>query len=349
MSLEERESAVTAGITADRETDTVASWFDAADDPAIWVHPTDPDKSKIICTDKKWGLRIYNLTGKEIDSYKVGKMNNVDIRYNFPLGNKKIDIVGCTNRSNNTISLYSISESGQLTNVNGSSIKPNMAEVYGFSFYHSLRSGKYYALVLGKEGQFEQYELFGNGKGKVNGEMVRSFKLSSQAEGIVADDEYGSLYIAEEDVAIWKYSAEPVNDTGTRVGYPGDGKLRADLEGLTMYYASNGRGYLLASIQGDSTFAIYERQGQNRYIGSFEISEGKVDGVSDSDGIDVMSYGLGPKYPYGLFIAQDGLNTDGLLIRSQNFKLISWKKIADSFGLLMDNNVDPRHLIARDI
>ena len=30
-------------------------------------------------------------------------------------------------------------------------------------------------------------------------QKVRAFKMNSQTEGMAADDEYGSLYIAEED------------------------------------------------------------------------------------------------------------------------------------------------------
>lgn len=335
-------------ITADGETDPVDSWLDAADDPAIWVHPTNVSGSKIIGTDKKWGLLVYNLKGKEVGAYSIGKINNVDVRYDFPLSGKKVDIVGGANRSDNTVSFFSISENGQLSNIVGSPIRPNMKEVYGFGFYHSLRTGKYYALIIGKQGEFEQYEIFDNGKGQVNGRKVRSFKLSSQSEGVVADDEYGVMYIAEEDVAIWKYNAEPGDSNCTRVDHVKNGRLTADVEGLTIYYALNGKGYLIASSQGDSSFAIYEREKANKYIGSFEIVEGKIDGVSDTDGIDVMSFGLGQDYPYGIFIAQDGLNTDSILIRNQNFKLVSWKKIADCFGLRTDNKVDPRRLIPRD-
>lgn len=334
-------------ITADAETDPVESWFDAADDPAIWVNPTDPNKTRLIGTDKKWGLFVYNLKGREVGAYPVGEINNVDVRYDFPLGNQKVDIVGGTNRSDNTISLFSISGNGQLSNLNGAPIKPSMKEIYGFGFYHSLRTGKYYALVVGKEGEFEQYELFDNGKGKVEGKKVRSFKLASQSEGVVADDEYGIMYIGEEDVAIWKYDAEPEGSTPTPVDFVKNGRLTADVEGLTLYYGENGKGYLLASSQGDNSYAIYEREGNNKYVGSFEIVDGKVDGVSDSDGIDVTSFGLGKEFPYGLFITQDGFNNDGLLIRNQNFKLVSWKKIADMLGLRIDTKVDPRKLILR--
>ncbi len=46
---------------------------------------------------------------------------------------------------------------------------------------------------------------------------------------------------------------------------------------------------------------MYERQGSNRYVANFDITDGeKIDGTSDTDGIDVLGFGLGPKYPYGI-------------------------------------------------
>ena len=35
--------------------------------------------------------------------------------------------------------------------------------------------------------------------------MVRSFAIGSEAEGCVADDETGALYVSQEDVALWRY------------------------------------------------------------------------------------------------------------------------------------------------
>lgn len=42
-------------VEAKEETDAVANAGDAADDPAIWVHPHDSEKSKIIGTNKEGG------------------------------------------------------------------------------------------------------------------------------------------------------------------------------------------------------------------------------------------------------------------------------------------------------
>ena len=43
-------------LTADVETDPVDSYGDAADDPAIWIHPDDPALSVIIGAQKQRGV-----------------------------------------------------------------------------------------------------------------------------------------------------------------------------------------------------------------------------------------------------------------------------------------------------
>lgn len=77
-------------VTAHTETDPVASGDDAADDPAIWVHEKHSEKSKLITTNKKSGLVVYDLDGKQLHSYEFGKLNNVDLRYDFPLNGEKL-------------------------------------------------------------------------------------------------------------------------------------------------------------------------------------------------------------------------------------------------------------------
>ncbi len=108
-------------------------------------------------------------------------------------------------------------------------------------------------MVTGKEGEFEQYELNADKNGYISGKKVRAFKMNSQTEGMATDDEYGSLYIAEEDEAIWKFSAEPDSGSNGTVIDRADGRhLTPDIEGLTIYYVADGKGYLLASSQGNS-------------------------------------------------------------------------------------------------
>jgi 3-phytase len=187
-----------------------------------------------------------------------------------------------------------------------------------------------YVFVTSKSGELEQWVLFDDGTGLVDGSLVRRFDVGTQSEGCAADDEHGVLYVGEEDVGIWRYAAEPdagesrqlVDQTGA------GGHLSADVEGLTLYYASDGGGYLIASSQGDNSYVVYERDGSNDYVGTFEIAPGGgIDGTEITDGVDVTNADLGGAFPYGLFIAQDTYNPGG----HQNFKLVPWDTIADAF------------------
>lgn len=349
--LEAAPGSTPAAVYSEVETAAVDSKKDAADDPAIWVHPQNPAKSILIATNKAGGLLVYDLNGRELHSYKAGRPNNVDVRYNFPLNGHNVDIIGASERGANSIILYKVDPVTRgLTEVQARNIVSSIPEVYGFCLYHSLRSDKFYAFVVGKGGDLEQWELFDNSAGKIDAKLVRSITLESQCEGLVADDEFGKLYVGEEDVGIWQYGAEPADGSGRiQVDSVRAGRLVADVEGLALYYGPNGKGYLLASSQGNNSYAIYERGQEHKYLGSFQIADGAIDGTSDTDGIDVIGFGLGPAFPYGLFVAQDGLNMDDGNKRNQNFKIVAWQKIADALQprLMLEANVDPRRLQRR--
>ena len=328
------------------ETVPVPSSGDAADDAAIWVHPSDPSLSVIIGTDKQSGLSVYDLAGNQLEFLAHGNMNNVDIRYGFPLGEESVDLVTSSNRSNDSIAAYRIdTETRQLSVVHaGSGIATGIA-VYGYCMYASS-SGAYYGFVNAKSGQVEQWELSDNGSGQVEGVLVRSFSVGSQTEGCVADDEAGSFYIGEEEEGIWRYGAEP-SDGSARSSVDttgGGGHLTAEVEGLALYYASDGAGYLLASSQGSDEFVIYEREGSNDYVGTFEIgAAGGIDAVSFTDGIDVSNVALGLGFPKGLFVAQDDDNGGS----HQNFKFVRWDEIASAFPtpLTIDTSWNPRGVV----
>ncbi|MGH7598622.1 MAG: phytase [bacterium] len=326
------------------ETAPVSNSGDAADDACIWIHPTDLSLSTIIGTDKKGGMAIYNLNGSEIQFISGMEPNNVDIRYNFPLGGDRVAIVCFGDRNDNSIGVYKVNPATRsLENVEARNLKIGIS-VYGFCMYYSSSSGKYYCFINSDKGEVEQWEIFDNGSGKVDAAFVRTFEVGSITEGCVADDLLGHFYISEEQVAIWKYGAEP--NTGasrTKVDDIAGGRLHADIEGLAIYYDGNQNGYLIASSQGLNEYVVYERQGNNQYVMTFQIVTGNgIDAVSNTDGIDVINFPLGSLFPSGLFIAQDGVNDNG----NQNFKLVPWQAIANSISPALKINTiwDPRQV-----
>lgn len=311
-------------VSATIETEPTGTRGDTADDATLWVNSSDPSQSLIIGTNKQRGLAVYDLDGKQVQFLPDGRLNNVDHRDNFPLGGAKIS---ASNRSNNSIAIYRVNpETRQLENVAARTIAT--VEAYGSCMYHSQTTGKFYYIVTNKRGEVEQLELFDNGKGQVDAKRARLFKVGSQLEGCVADDELDQLYIGEEAVGIWKYPAAP-DAPANAIKIDGvlpAGNLKADVEGLTLAYRKDGRGYLIASSQGNNTYVVYRREGDNAYVKTFRIVAGNgIDGVSETDGIHVLAAPLGPKFPYGVFIAQDGVDDKG----TQNFKLIPWQLIVN--------------------
>jgi 3-phytase len=311
-------------VMATVETDPVPNGGDAADDPAIWVNPNDPAQSVIIGTDKRGGLAVYELSGKQIQYLPDGQMDNVDLRDGFKLGGQTVAIVTASNRKDNSIAIYKINpQSRTLENVAARKIKHGLT-VYGMCMYRSVKTGKIYYFGTSKSGEVEQWELF-ESNGKVDAKKARNFKLGSVVEGCVADDELGHFYVAEEAVGIWKFGAEP--ETGsehTQVAKVGDGHLFADVEGLAIAYGKDGAGYLIASSQGNHSYVVYRRESNNEFVKKFRVSAGEgVDGCEETDGIDVTTANLGPSFPHGVFVVQDGFNDKG----NQNFKLVPLQTI----------------------
>lgn len=323
-------------VTADVETPPVASAMDAADDPAIWANAADPAASLVIGTDKKAGLNLYDLSGQLLQFLPDGHMNNVDVRDAFPFSTGPAPIVTASNRTTNSVAIYRLDPAArQLVQAAAGLYPTGLTDAYGQCMYRSARTGDVFAFINDKDGRMRQWRLTPAADGKVTAEMVREFKFSGQVEGCVADDDTGQLYVAEEVKALWRLSAEPDGgSTMTAVASIGaNPDLRADLEGVSIYKLDATRGYIVLSVQGANTYAVFRREGSNAYVGSFAIVDGPngVDGVSETDGLDVSSANLGPKYPHGMFATQDGHNDADKA--NQNFKFVSWERIAQALKL----------------
>jgi myo-inositol-hexaphosphate 3-phosphohydrolase len=323
-----------ADVAATVETDPVSSSGDVADDPAIWVHPTQPALSTVIGTDKKTaGLAVYGLDGRLIQFVKMAGANNVDLRNDFLLGTKRITLVIASNPVERTLEAFQVDATTRRLNPVTAQNNKSEVDVWGVCMYRSPKTGRFYVFNIARNGYVEQWEI-GNSTGSVTLHRVRAFGLSSEAEGCVADDDNGALYVSEQEKGIWRFDAEP--DSGSKgrlIDYATQqsGHLRPDVEGLAIYYAGRRDGYLIASSQGSDSYAVYDRS-NNVYIGQFRIGSGTLDGVSYTDGIEVTHHALSPAFPQGLFIAQDDSNRDWHVWKKrQNFKLVPWERIANSF------------------
>jgi 3-phytase len=201
--------------------------------------------------------------------------------------------------------------------------------------YAAPGGGHYVFVNETGSGRFRQW-LIEDGPGGIDATMVREFSVGSQAEGCAADDELGDLYVAEENVALWRYSADPAGDDARvsidRVG--GANGLAADLEGVAIWRGAGGSGFVVVSNQGANNFAVYRRGEDNAFIGLFAIVDNAalgIDGVTQTDGLEVTRSSFGPRFPDGLLVVQDGSNQ--ATISRQNFKYIPWRAVAEALGI----------------
>jgi 3-phytase len=321
----------TVTVTAQAET---ASTDGDTDDPAIWVGPGDGAASRIIGTDKEFGLRVYALDGALLQEFPDGKLNNVDLRAFAGAGG--VALVGATKREDDTLVFYTMSAEGVLSPATPFAfpgIPPGQGEaddIYGFAMQQDPATGRLFALANFKTGHVFQWEVTAT-DGQLALTFQRGLKVGTQPEGMVSDDAGGMIYVGEEDVGVWQFSGDPASGAAAvAVDTVGSPCLPIDdVEGLGIHEDGDKR-YLVVSAQGIDKAAIYrlDPAALPVCVGLVGIGAGAVDGVSETDGLDVVSRPM-PGYAEGLMVMMDDQN-EGY---TTNFKMISWADVRTALGL----------------
>lgn len=309
-------------LTPDVETTPVNRYGDAADDPAIWVNESAPEHSLVLGTDKKYGLNVYALTGELLQTLPVGRVNNVDVRQQVPAYNGPTDIAVASNRSNQSISVFSISAQGDVSHT--IDLPTTLSDIYGLC--SGVIDQQLHVFVNDTNGTYQQYKLALDSI-TPTAQLVKTFTLPSQPEGCVIDDTTRQLYMGEEAMGIWQLDLTAALASPVLIATIND-NVAADIEGMGIYQLDE-QSYLVVSSQGNNRYAVYALNDNNRLLGTFAIGINParhIDGVSETDGLEVTSVALGEDFPEGLLVVQDGRNV--LPNAPQNFKLVSGKQLA---------------------
>ena len=310
-----------------------------ADDPVLWADAADPTRALWFGTDKSIGLYVHDMTGKAVQFFDDGPVNNIDLR-NFPVGDRQMLLVAGSERKRFGVMTWLLD--------------PATLKVERWGFMPTARDfGEPYGFCMGQFGG-ETFLIPNNKDGVVNAYVVtatangpamtlrHSWKLGSQTEGCVVNDETGDLYVGEEDVAIWRMSLGAADTAPVQVAAVDDARLVADVEGLALMRDA-GRSFLIASSQGDSAFPVWQVDGGTyRYVGRFRVRGGAIDPVTQTDGVSAWS---GPiaGYPEGAIAMHDHCDGDGpddppAAIcdgdgQQQNYKLVDWRDVKLALGI----------------
>jgi len=311
--------AQTVSVPARGQTTPVGTVADdAADDPAIWRDPRNPEKSLIVGTDKKAGLHVYRLSGESVHFTPAGRVNNVDL---LDLGSRGVLVVA-SDRNDPARALLRIY---RLDTRRGALIPLGEAEggageAYGVCM--AVLAREIHAFSVLKDGQIVQVRLDLT-KAGASGTPVRALRVPSQAEGCVVDPRTGTLYVGEEAAGVWTFDARPGGTTEGRLAIRVDNvQLTADVEGLALMPRGRTGGWLVVSSQGDNAYALY-RLPELAPAGRFRIAGGTIGSAEETDGIALAPGRFSRTFPDGLFVAQDGGNAPD----AQNFKLASWAEV----------------------
>jgi 3-phytase len=349
---------------------------DVADGVCVWIHPTDRSRSLILGANKSevssgsGGIYAFNLDGgyasgtswqPGVNWFDAGqKINISEVAYNFRAGAETWDLLCAANRTQQTIDVFRVETNagGDLTGLTQvGAITPTALSgdcPYGLAVFHPTSQGGHSVVVSDKRGHCEQLELvYDAGAGRVTGSSVWSADIVGdgiEVEGIAADNDREVVYIASEDTNLYRYatSGGVIQSAGRVLVHSTSGPaLAADIEGMAIYYGDGGQGYLIASSQGSSQFAVYQRSFSgsqpNAHVMNFTIQAGNgIDKVSGTDDITVVSTDLGGRFARGLFVAHDGEDDS-----PTTWKLVDWADVADEVvpNLAIYTGWDPRAVL----
>jgi 3-phytase len=298
------------------------------DDPAIWINPEDATQSLVVGTDKDsdGGLYLYNLKGEIIrKSEALKRPNNVDIAYQFKIGDRLVDIAITTERETNKLRIFSLPDlkpidNGGIPVFEGETERDPM----GVSIYTRPSDREMFVVVGRKTGPtgsyLWQYKLEASA-GAITGKVVRKFGTFSgkkEIEALAVDNELGFIYYSDEQAGIRKYYADPEKNDNTELAFFGQNDFKADHEGIAIYKKTATTGYLLISNQQKNTFMVYAREGMSSDANNHTLLAEIPVSTIECDGADATNVNLGPQFPNGMFVAMSN---------GMTFHMYDWNKI----------------------
>ena len=329
-------ASVIVNVTPARATAALAH---DPDDPAIWVHPTAPERSLVLGTVKvaapDGAVAVFGLDGALRQLVTgIDRPNNIDVEYGFAFGGRAIDIAVVTERYQRRLRVFRIAPDGSgISDLGAVPVLEGEAgeagAPMGIGLYRRPGDGAVFAIVAPKTGPADgylwQYKLQDAGGGRLAAVLARRFGRFSgtgEIEAVAVDDEAGHVYYADEGNGLHTWPADPDRaDASTELAHFARAGFTGDREGIAIYAGPGGLGYVVATDQlpGNSRYHLYRRDTRPGVSPDHAVVRVFTGGADSTDGIEATSRDLGPDFPGGLFVAMNS--------GARNFLFYRWSDI----------------------
>ncbi|RYF88780.1 MAG: phytase, partial [Caulobacteraceae bacterium] len=259
------------------------------------------------------GVELYDAKGARVSSAPAGEVVGLDVRYGVPLNGRSETVLGVMDAQQSRLRFFTVGDT--LTEVTAGVLSADLSAESG-CLYKSPLDGSLFMFALGAGGEIDQWSIFDNGQGRLDGRLVRRLHIASEASYCTVDDLSGALYIAEQAVGVWKFDAEPEAETiPTLIDAVGLGRVTEEAGGVAVVDGGPGARYLITSNASANDFHVFNREDGHRYLGSFSAA-----GVEAAGGLAAGG---------GLFLATNGDNPAGA-----NYALARFGDIAAALRLI---------------
>ncbi len=284
-----------------------------SDDPAFWLHPTQPDSSLFWGTDKdeNGGVYAFNLQGKKLNHLSVfplNRPNNCHIVQGVQLGQMGTkDLLLVSERHSHNLRVYSLPD---MTPLDGGGLPMFEGEtgneyrdLMGVTGYKTNNSQGVYVFIGRKNGPKNgyiwQYWLQADSLNQgLKAQLVRKigrFSGKKEIEALCVDTQNQHLYYSDEQVGLRQYQAHAQADTN-QIALFGTTQFAEDHEGIALYQPQSGQSMLVVSDQGAGRLQFFQAQPPHKHLG-YTLYQAK-----ETDGIEIHSGPLS-QFPGGLLIA----------------------------------------------
>ncbi len=161
-------------------------------------------------------VSTYNVEGKFEAKFPIGiQGNTISAVQDFPAKYKgNIDLLVISEPYTNKLRAYEIDATHQaLEDVTSGEFFSAVDEIRFTTTYYSETTNSFYLFIAGKRGMIEQWQLFDDGYGHVEGKIVRIFNVYDTPSSMSVDANNEILYIAVNNEGVFKIGAIPSSGT----------------------------------------------------------------------------------------------------------------------------------------